>query len=225
MPQERQLTLWREGRGATIQDLVIAGWTGRDAAAVRHHIEELERIGVKAPKTTPIFYRVAADLLTSAPRIQVIGTDSSGEVEPVVFSLDDGLWVGVGSDHTDRKAEAVGVTLSKQLCAKPVGTTLWSFAEVAGHWDQLVLRSYAVRGSERQLYQEGTLAGLRRPEELMKMYTGGGELPRGTAMFGGTMAVRGAIGGADAFELELEDPVLKRRLAHRYAIETLSIEG
>lgn len=219
MPNEKNLNL------ASIQNLVIAGWTGRNVAALEAHIKELEAIGVMRPKTVPIFYRVARSLLTTEPSIEVMADKSSGEVEFVLYSLEDGLWVGIGSDHTDRKAETVGVTLSKQLCAKPVGTTLWSFAEVAGHWDQLVLRSYAVRGSERQLYQEGALAGLRRPEELMKMYTGGGELPRGTAMFGGTMAVRGAIGGADAFELELEDPVLKRRLAHRYAIETLSIEG
>jgi hypothetical protein len=87
---------------AEIENLVIAGWTGRDAAAVEKHIRELEKIGVKRPSRTPIFYRVAASLLTTADAIQVAGHDSSGEVEFVMLSLADGLWVGVGSDQTDR---------------------------------------------------------------------------------------------------------------------------
>ena len=32
-----------------IDDLVIAGWTGRDVAALNHHIEELKAIGVQPP--------------------------------------------------------------------------------------------------------------------------------------------------------------------------------
>jgi len=68
-------------KGFPIAELVIAGWTGRDEAALRKHIEELEAIGVKPPKTTPIFYRVAASLLTFADEIQVSGPDTSGEVE------------------------------------------------------------------------------------------------------------------------------------------------
>ena len=49
-----------------VKELVIAGWTGRDVAALEKHIRELEAIGVKRPKTTPIFYRVAASLLKAA---------------------------------------------------------------------------------------------------------------------------------------------------------------
>jgi hypothetical protein len=83
--------------------LVIAGWTGRDEAALRKHIRELEELGVKPPKTTPIFYRVAANLLTTASEIQVSGADTSGEVEFVLLAKRDGLWVTVGSDHTDAR--------------------------------------------------------------------------------------------------------------------------
>jgi len=103
-----------------VRELVIAGWTGRDVAALEKHIRELEAIGVRRPKTTPIFYRVAAALLTGDDAIEVLGYRSSGEAECVVYSFDGGLFVGVGSDHTDRQAEAVGVSLSKQMCAKPV---------------------------------------------------------------------------------------------------------
>ena len=43
----------------------IAGWTGRNLAALEAHIKELEALGVKRPKSVPIFYRNAASLLTT----------------------------------------------------------------------------------------------------------------------------------------------------------------
>ncbi len=108
-----------------VDTLVIAGWTGRDEAALEAHIAELEAMGVARPAATPCFYRVAASLLTTAGAIQVAGAGTSGEVEAVLFSAPDGLWVGVGSDHTDRETEAYNVTVSKQACAKPVAPVLW----------------------------------------------------------------------------------------------------
>ena len=208
-----------------IKHLVIAGWTGRNVEALEKHILELEALGVKRPKSTPIFYRVSADLLTTRPSIEVLGTGSTGEVEFVLFSLADGLWVGLGSDHTDRKAETIGVSLSKQMCAKPIAATAWRYEDVRPHWDQLMLRSDVRHGGERQLYQEGFVATMRPPEELIKLYTGGGTLPAGTAMFCGTLAVHGNIAFADRFEMELNDPVLGRTMSHAYTISTLPDEG
>ena len=201
-----------------VEHLVIAGWTGRDEGALRKHIKELEEIGVKAPKTTPIFYRVAASLLSTGEEIQVSGPDSSGEVEFVLLQKADGLWVTVGSDHTDRKAETVGVSLSKQLCAKPVARDAWRYAEVKPHWDKLVLRSWA----DGALYQEGPVTAMRAPEELMQKYGG---LRPSTAMFCGTLAAIGGIRPATVFRMELEDPVLKRKLLHEYRIHVLPVEG
>src|SRR5205809_633618 len=83
------------GTGA-IDTLIIAGWTGRNREAVEHHIAELEAIGVKRPRTVPCFYRVGANLLTTAAAIDVVGPDSSGEVEFVLVSLSDDLYVAVG---------------------------------------------------------------------------------------------------------------------------------
>ena len=45
-------------------NLVVAGWTGRDMSAVQHHIDELAAIGVPAPSTVPLFYRLAVTQLT-----------------------------------------------------------------------------------------------------------------------------------------------------------------
>ncbi len=215
-----------EVRTVFIEDLLIAGWAGRDQAALEAHIAELEALGVPRPAETPTFYRLAAGLLTTDAAIQVSGDATSGEAEAVLFALDDGLWVGLGSDHTDREAETQGVTLAKQLCAKPLAKSLWRFADVAGHWDRLVLRCHAVKDGARRLYQEGEVAGLLRPEALIERLTGGGgALPTGSAMFCGTLAVIGAIAPADAYELELDDPVLGRKIGHRYAVRTLPVVG
>ena len=143
----------------------------------------------------------------------------------MLFALDDGLWVGLGSDHTDRKAETVGVTLSKQLCGKPVGDRLWRYDEVKPHWDKLKLRSFVPDGGKRRLYQEGPVTNMRSPEELIRLYTGGDKLPAGTAMFCGTFAVHGEISYSGTFEMELEDPVLGRKLTHSYKIVSLPDEG
>lgn len=102
----------------TIEDLVMAGWTGRDQSAVEAHIQELAALGVPGPKRTPIFYRVSASLLTSADKVQVIGFDSTGEVEFVLIQDGERLLAGLGSARTDRKAETIGVTLAKQMCPR-----------------------------------------------------------------------------------------------------------
>lgn len=198
--------------------LVIAGWTGRDQAALHKHIRELEEIGVKPPKTTPIFYRVAASLFTTAGEIEVSGPDTSGEVEFVLIKEDSQLRVAVGSDHTDRKAETIGVSLSKQLCAKPVSPESWRYDEVKPHWERLVLRSW----SDGELYQEGPVTAMRAPEDLLQRFGG---LRSGWAMFCGTLAAKGGIRPARKFSMELEDPVLGRKLRHEYAVKVLPVEG
>ena len=220
MPSERKLDLTK------IDNLVVAGWTGRNVEALEAHIKELEALGVKRPKSVPIFYRNAVSLLTTAGAIQAVGGHSSGEVEFVLYALDDGLWVGVGSDHTDRKAETINVTLSKQMCAKPVGPTLWRYDEVRPHWEKLTLRSFVPgEGGKPRLYQEGSVANMRSPEDLIQRYTGGGKLAPGTAMFCGTFAVHGGISHSTRFDMELEDPVLGRKLTHSYRIVSLPDEG
>lgn len=218
---------FRLGDGAVtvaVDDLVIAGWTGRDSAAVEAHIVELAAIGVPRPSKVPIYYRVAAATLTSAGEIQVPGTESSGEVEFVLFGHPDGMLIAAGSDHTEREVESYSITVSKQMCAKPVSPEVWRFAEVADHFDRLMLRAWAVDGGERRLYQEGAVTAMRPPAELIGLYLDGADtLPPGLAMFCGTMAVHGGVKAAARFEFELEDPVLGRSLRHGYDVKPLPV--
>src|SRR5690606_15423909 len=113
------------------------------------------------------------------------GSESSGEVEFVLARIDGRLWVGVGSDHTDRKLETVGVAISKQLCDKPMAATLWAYDEVADHWDALMLRSYIHENGGRVPYQEGPVTTMLDPLELVRGFEAGhGRFPDNAVMFG-----------------------------------------
>jgi hypothetical protein len=208
-----------------IDQAVIAGWTGRDPVARDRHIAELEAIGIARPATTPIYYRVAARRLTTADSIEVSGGDSSGEVEFVLIGWQGRIFVGAGSDHTDRKVETYGITVSKQMCDKPIAPVLWELEDVAGHWDQLILRSFAWIDGTRVLYQEGTLDSMLPVAELIQRGFGDRGLPDGCAMFGGTFAAKGGIRPASRFEYELEDPVLRRSIRHAYDVIELPVLG
>lgn len=204
-----------------IRTLVVAGWAGRDRAAIEHHIEELAAIGVPRPSSVPLYYRIADNQLTQAARIQAVGDASSGEIETFVFAVEGELYVSIASDHTDRKLESHSVALSKQVCAKPVGTTAWCMDDVAAYWDELVIRSYIVEGGAEVLYQEGTLDSLRTPQDLIAGYTDGKALPDGTGMTCGTVGAIGGIRASTTFIMELFDPRRQRSLKHRYEVDVL----
>lgn len=210
----------------TLTNAVIAGWTGRDSAAMERHITELEALGVARPAAMPTFYRTSVTRITHADSIEVSGDDSSGEVEFVLIQYGSELWIGVGSDHTDRKVETYSVTVSKQMCEKPVAPVLWPYQEVQGHWDRLIVRSFVVENGVRNLYQEGAVASMLAPVTLVEKYTDGKDcLPNGTVMFGGTVPARGGVRAAERFYFELEDPVLDRHIAHGYDVLSLPVEG
>jgi hypothetical protein len=209
-----------------IAHLALAGWAGRNQEGVEAHIRELEALGMPRPSRTPIFYRAAASLLTSDAHIQVVGVETSGEVEFVIVPRNDGVWIGLGSDHTDRALETTSVALSKQMCAKVVAPELWRLNDLVAHWDSIQLRSWAHRGGKRESYQDGTLAALMTPNDLLARYAQDGEkLDIGGALFSGTIATVHQIGPADEFEMELSDPSLGRRLHHRYRVETLPVNS
>ena len=225
-----RVTFERAGHGPVqieITQGVIAGWTGRNADAVNHHIAELAEIGVPAPSTVPLYYRVSDLMFTTAPVIQCLDDTSSGEVEPML--IDDGirLYLGLGSDHTDRKLEAYSVAHSKQICPKPMAPVLWDFDEVAGHLDEIRIRSFIKEGDEWVAYQEGTLASIRPLAELLAgspASQGGARLQPGTAMMCGTFAVlSGGVRPANAFRMEMIDDRLGRRIEHGYHMVSLPV--
>ncbi|MGB9097901.1 DUF2848 domain-containing protein [Erwinia sp.] len=200
-----------------IDRLVIAGWAGRDPEAIAHHISELEELGVPRPSAVPLFYRVAANQLTQSKSVEVIGSASSGEAEVFIFTHQGEVYVSLASDHTDRELESHSVALSKQLCVKPVASQAWKMSEVAEQWDQLILRAWIKEDGEFRLYQEGTLASLRKPDDLLSRYLLDGEVPSdGLGMTCGTVAAIGGIRPATDFRMELVDEQVGRRISHHY---------
>jgi hypothetical protein len=212
-------------RNVSVDRLVIAGWTGRDRAAVELHIKELGALGVKPPATTPIFYRAAAARLTIADSIEALGEASSGEAEFVLLRHDGRLWVGTGSDHTDRDVEAYGVSVSKQMCDKPIAPEFWPMVEVAPHWDKLMLRGWISENGKRVLYQQGSVAAMLDPLDLIDKFAGKAGLEEDTLMFCGTFSAIGGVRPSEVFEVELDDPVLRRKIHHQYRIHTLPALG
>lgn len=208
--------------------LIIAGWTGRDAAVIHHHIEELAAIGVPAPSSVPLYYRVGANLLTQSAVIESLGMQSSGEAEPTFFFAAGEWWLTVGSDHTDRQVETYSVVVSKQMCAKPMATSAWRWSDVEAYQDELELSSRILEDGQWVVYQKGTFASIRPLASLRDgIYEAeGGD--DGRFMTCGTLGAipnaRGeGIRPAVEMEIEIRDPRLQRRIVHRYAVKVLEM--
>ena len=226
MPTTLEFTIEPENttRRVQIDNLVIAGWTGRNVEALEKHIVELEELGVPRPSSVPCFYRVGTEQFINGSEPQFLGETSSGEVEFVLIGTDEGMLIGVGSDHTDREVETYSVPVSKQMCVKPVSPNVWRYDDVAGHFDDLLLRAWATENGEKKLYQDGGVIAMRPPEELIGLYMPGETaLPTGTAMYCGTLAAIGGIRPAQRFDVEIEDPVLGRKLSYGYNVNTLPV--
>lgn len=206
-----------------IDAVVIGGWSGRDRQAVEEHIRELEALGVPRPEHTPCYYVVSTSRLTTDDYIEVVGNESSGEVEFVLLKRMGEIWIGVGSDHTDRKIETFDVNASKQVCDKPIADVMWNFRDVEDHWDDLQLQSRIIVDGERTLYQDGRVNELLHPLELIEQYEklSNRKLADNSVMFGGTLPAIGKVRPSDRFELEIIDPSLGRKISHQYRISAL----
>lgn len=199
--------------------LATAGFTGRDEAAVRHHIDELAELGVAPPSQVPLFYQLSPNLLCQTEELTVIGTESSGEVEPFLLRADGELWLGLGSDHTDRAFETTSIAHSKQLCGKPVAGELWRYADVKDRLDTLELSSTIEENGQQVIYQEGTLAGIRPLEELLERHP----LGEGQTMLCGTLGAIGGVRPSAKFSMKLTDPQSGRSISADYAVRTLPV--
>lgn len=176
------------------QRLIVAGYTGRDEAAVKRHIDELAEAGIAPPPAVPMYYDLEPTLLTTAARAEVSGAETSGEVEPVYVRSGGAWFLGVGSDHTDRALERADVARSKASCAKPIGRMLLPLpADLTdgGYddvWDRIVVRCWA----DDSIYQHGTLDALRPPSDLLTRLPA--ELAGGHStdlvVYGGTVPLR-----------------------------------
>lgn len=206
-----------------VERLFNAGWVGRDKAAVQHHIDELAKVGVPAPSHVPTLFALGNHLLTTADSIQVHGAETSGEVEWVLLRHRGEFFVGVGSDHTDRKLETHSIPKAKNLCLNVMAPEIWPYDEVRDHFGELVLECTVEKNGETKLYQKSPCGAILEPEYWIDYLAGQlGTLEDGLVLFSGTIGtVEGLVTG-DAYGFNLTDPVLGRSISHRYDCRILT---
>src|ERR1051326_8262960 len=153
----------------SVQRLLLAGFTGRNQKIAMKHVEELRAHGVVAPKKIPSFYALPNHLVATAEELEVFGTQTSGEVEPVLLFHERRIYLGVGSDHTDRELEKDSIGKSKVMCRKILAPEIWPYDDVKGRWGKLLLRSWIGDNKKRSLYQHAPLSVFIPPEKLIKL--------------------------------------------------------
>lgn len=203
----------------SIQQVVVAGWTGRNRDAVDHHIQELQQLGISPPSQVPLYYRVSNALLTQQNHIQVLGPGSSGEVEPLLIRQHDDWYIGLASDHTDRELEAHSVAASKQACLKPAASEVWLFDSVKDHLDDITMRCTIKENNKPVIYQDGSLANILPLQQLIDE----SDLPSHAAMLCGTLGAIGGVRTALHYQMLLNDPVLNKTIALDYTVTELPV--
>jgi hypothetical protein len=83
------------------------------------------------------------------------------------------------------------------------------------------LRSWITDDGPERPYQQGMLAGLLPPDELLARARP--RLDDGSLMFCGTCGTQGGIRPAALFRYELEDPVLGRTIGSSYTVQRLPL--
>jgi hypothetical protein len=163
-----------------------------------------------------MLYPLLPTLVTNATDIGVIGTDSTPEIEAVLFRTGGVDYLTVGSDHTDRRIEAISALQGKNSCPKIVAAAAWPVSEVLDHWDSLTLHSRC----GDTLLQEGSLAHVMTFDDLMTfVHRHDGDQSEGRLVFCGTVPTQAVPPKGDAtISLELADPVTGRSLTHRYTV-------
>ncbi|MEN8243702.1 MAG: DUF2848 family protein [Thermodesulfobacteriota bacterium] len=204
--------------------MINAGYVGRDQEVVRKYIAELAAKGIPGPKSTPALFPVNTRALVIDKDIEVYGDKTAGEVEYVLLIQDaQTIYVGMGSDHTDRLLEETDIPRSKQICPNVMCPSVWLLSDVEPHWDELTFDSQVVNAGETVPNQDGRLATILNPASLMDFVRSkvGRELD-GTLIFSGTV---GTISGqyiyGERFIAGLHDPILKRSLSVNYGVQTL----
>ena len=199
--------------------VALAGFSGRDEGAVRSHIEELARIGVRVPERWPVLYPVTANRVTTSTAIEVLHGETSGEIEFAVLVANGERFVAVGSDHTDRRAERVDIALAKQAVERVISRDVWRFADVADGWDEIGLRSYVCSDGARRLYQSGRAGDLLPVERLVDLVQSRSRRPVHDAIiFSGTIPLVGSVVFAPRFEMEMTSTAKGWTLAAGYDV-------
>ncbi len=222
----RDLILNIEGEGKlnfNLKAIINAGRTIKNPAELVSHVEELRKLGLNVDNEVPLFYPKIVDRIITGDKMQVLpNSKTQGEVEYVLI-FDDDIFIGVGSDHTDRDLEKSDVCLSKQIYPNVLAPKLWRYSDVKDHWDDIIMRSWVKQDSKLILYQEDYLNTLIHPENLIKKFRSNFVKDlKGIIMFCGTLPLlKKDLKFGTYFEMELYDEYKNRSIKHTYSIEPI----
>jgi hypothetical protein len=165
--------------------------------------------------------------VTTSNQIEVVSDQTSGEVEFVLLLNEYDIYVGVGSDHTDRAIEKKDLLVSKQVCPNVMSSQVWRYEDVKNGWDDMFLQSWVRLGEsdEEVLYQEASLATIISPDDMISLVKSrimDGQCD-GLVIFSGTVPLlTNEIVHGCYFRGVLTDPRLDRVLRCEYEIKQLS---
>ncbi len=221
-----QLTVEERGKlDFDVKKILNAGYTARNQDEVRKHIDELTKARGIPPLSVPEFFPKITDRITTADKITVLSENTtSGEAEFVLLFNQDKIYVGVGSDHTDRVLGQQNMLASKQVCPNVISTEVWLYEEVESHWDDLILRSWVLKDKKRQLYQEARLKTFMKVEELInKIKSQIVDSLGGTVFYSGTVpTISGEICCSSYFEVKLIDEKRGKSIGCAYSVEPIT---
>jgi hypothetical protein len=208
----------------TITKVVNAGFAGRDQESVSKHIEELKKEGVPTPEHTPTLYAVSPYMVTQENFIYVLDGQTSGEAEYVLMIKNNDVYVGIGSDHTDRALEIDSIPKSKQIYPNVISREIWLLEDIRDVWDQLLLRSWVIIEKKRRLYQKARLSALLAPDVLLNFVQLNSKNISldGSLIYSGTVPLfTGEMIFGEEFEVELLNPLNQMRLTCGYKINLM----
>lgn len=199
------------------------GSATRDPEAARAHQEEVAEIGIRIAfdVPSPRIYPVAISQAVTDTEVAALHGESSGEVEIVIVVDGSDIYVGVGSDHTDRWLERTSIPWSKNVSPNVVAPELWRWQDVADHWDECVMSSHV----DGRPYQEAAVSIFLTPPEILEVLAERVDLPSSYVVFCGSYAAIDKIMRfGDTWELALTDPVRDRAIRHTYRVIDLFTE-
>ena len=201
--------------------LFNAGFAGRDAAATRAHIEELEHLGIPAPTSVPAVYSLPPYLATQDSEIVVRSERTSGEVEAAVILLGpdpDDVLLTVASDHSDRELETHEIAAGKAAAPDVFAKQAWRLRDVSERLEKLQLRAW-VGPRQSAAIQHGSLGDVLSVDHWLERLREQDLFVAGTLLLLGTIPM---IPGVDQFQdhwrIELADPVANRLIACSYHV-------
>ncbi|MFJ8235387.1 DUF2848 family protein [Ureibacillus sp. NPDC094379] len=201
-----------------IKKVIVVGYGGRNIKKIQEHIDELAELGIAPPPSVPMIYPQELEQLNFSNECH--GSQfSSGEAEYALFHDGNEWLVTLGSDHTDREVEKEDILKSKLVCDKPLATDFWRLADLKEDWDTIILRSYVTTNGEKVLYQEDTLEALLEVDVLLEKLGNLGEKNlEHTVIYSGTVPTKNGFVFGEAFEYEIEQPKLNKKIKHHYSI-------